>query len=267
MIAVNNLTFGYNGSEKAVFKNFNLQLEPGCICGLLGRNATGKSTLLYLISGLLKSYIGEVTIDGERTDYFHKSVLEKIYLVPEEFDLPKVKLSDYIKMYRPFYKNFSQEVMDSCLREFDLNSDMKLDKLSMGTKKKVMMSFALATNTQILLMDEPTNGLDIPSKRQFRKVIANNMTEGRTLIISTHQVHDVEMLLDHVCIISNDGLLLNASMQEISDQYTFGTDPVGEVLYSEKTVDGEMCVARRTVDEEETPVNLELLFEYLNESK
>ena len=85
----------------------------------------------------------------------------------------------------------------------------------MGQKKKVFMSFALATGTRFLLMDEPTNGLDIPSKSQFRKVIANNMTEDRTLIISTHQVHDVESLLDHIIIMNQSQLLLDASISNI----------------------------------------------------
>lgn len=267
MINIQNVTFGYRRSKENVFNQFSLQLESNCIYGLLGKNATGKSTLLKLICGLLHAKEGEITIDGLNAKDMSKAMLEKLYLVPEEFVLPNVSLKKYIEMYRPFYKDFSQEVMDSCLKEFELPLDMKLSKLSMGTKKKVMMCFALATNTQILVMDEPTNGLDIPSKRQFRKIIASNMAEGRTIIISTHQVHDVEMLLDHVVIIGKEGLLLNASTQELSDNYTFGTNPAGEVLYSEKTIDGEMCMARRTEMEEETPVNLEVLFEYVNAAK
>lgn len=267
MINIQNLTFGYRRSKTNVFNQFNLTFESNCIYGLLGKNATGKSTLLKLICGLLRAKEGEITIDGLNAKEMSKAMLEKLYLVPEEFILPNVSLKKYIEMYRPFYKNFSQEVMDSCLKEFELPLDMKLSKLSMGTKKKVMMCFALATNTQILILDEPTNGLDIPSKRQFRKVIASNMTEGRIVIISTHQVHDVERLLDHVVIIGQEGLLLNASTIELADQYTFGNEPAGEILYSEKTIDGELCMARRTEMEEETPVNLELLFEYITAKK
>lgn len=267
MIDVKNLTFGYSGSKKQVFSQFNLQMQPGSVYGLLGKNGTGKSTLLYLLCGLLRPNSGQVTIDGDLVSEMKASMLEKLYLVPEEFVLPKMTLRDYINLYKPFYKNYSQEIMDSCLREFELESDLKLGSLSMGTKKKVLMSFALATNTQLLLMDEPTNGLDIPSKRQFRKVIASNMNENRLIVISTHQVHDVEMLIDRVAVLGQERLLLEASMEEIAQQYTFGTDPQGEVLYSEKSIEGTKCIARRIVGEEETPVSLEMLFEYITSQK
>ena len=267
MINIQNLTFGYSGSKRNVFSQFNLQMKPGSVYGLLGKNGTGKTTLLYLLCGLLRPNKGEITIDGDVVSEMKKQMLEKIYLVPEEFMLPSMSMSDYVKMYKPFYKNFSQEILDSCLREFELEGDLKLSSLSMGTKKKVLMSFALATNTKLLLMDEPSNGLDIPSKRQFRKVIASNMNEERLMVISTHQVHDVEMLIDHVTLIGQEKLLLDSSMQELAEQYTFGTNPEGEVLYSEKTIDGTQCIARRTANEPETPVNLEMLFEYITSLK
>ncbi len=267
MIDIQQLTFSYSGSKENVFSDFSLQMQRGHIYGLLGKNGTGKTTLLYLLSGLLRPNGGTITIDGDVVGEMKKRMLEKLYLVPEEFMLPMMSMRDYINMYKPFYKNYSQEIMDSCLREFELEDDLKLHKLSMGNKKKVMMSFALATNTQLLMMDEPTNGLDIPSKRQFRKVIASNMNDDRLMIISTHQVHDVEMLLDHVTLIGREKLLLDASMQELAEQYTFGTEPVGEVLYSEKTIDGTQCIARRMDGEDETPVNLEMLFEYITSLK
>ena len=138
--------------------------------------------------------------------------------MPEEFDLPSMPLRQYVKINAPFYPRFSQEVLEACLDDFELSMDVKLNALSMGQKKKVFMAFALATNTKVLLMDEPTNGLDIPSKSQFRKVVAQYMAEDRTLIISTHQVHDVEQLLDHILILSQQKLLLDASVADISAQ-------------------------------------------------
>ena len=164
-------------------------------------------------------------------------------------------------------KDYSQEVMDECMREFDLKSEKKsLNKLSMGTKKKMMICFALATNVPYLLMDEPTNGLDIPSKRIFRKLINSHMTENRIILISTHQVHDVEKMVDHIVIVGKKDLLVNDTTEGLGQKYTFGTTPKGEVLYSEKSLEGNLCVARRTESEEETPVSLELLFEAVNEN-
>ena len=212
MIEVNNISFKYAGQKDLVFDGFSLELKQDNIYGLLGKNGTGKSTLLYLISGLLRPKKGSVSFDGIETKFRKPETLSEIFIVPEEFDLPAMSLDDYVKINRPFYPLFSTQVLEACLKDFELTSDVKLNALSMGQKKKVFMAFALATNTKVLLMDEPTNGLDIPSKSQFRKVVAQYMSGDRTLIISTHQVHDVESLLDHILILSPQKLLLNASV-------------------------------------------------------
>ena len=194
MIQVNNLSFHYQGVKRNVFNDFNMTLKENNIYGLLGKNGTGKSTLLYLVSGLLRQQQGTILIDGVSSCDRRPDVLRDIFIVTEEFFLPNVSLDVYVKMNRPFYPNFSQEVLDRCLQDFELPLSLNLNELPMGQKKKAYMSFALATGTKYLFMDEPTNGLDIPSKSQFRKVIANNMTDERMLIISTHQVHDIESL-------------------------------------------------------------------------
>ena len=270
MIAVKNISFKYAGANHLVFDDFSLELEANNIYGLLGKNGTGKSTLLYLISGLLRPKKGSVSFDGVETKLRKPEVLSEIFIVPEEFDLPAMSLSEYVKINRPFYPQFSMEVLEGCLHDFELSIDVKLNALSMGQKKKVFMSFALATNTKLLLMDEPTNGLDIPSKSQFRKVIAQHMTEDRTLIISTHQVHDVESLLDHILILSPQKLLLNASVAEIQEKYTFEyrtPSEMDDALYAEPSLQGNAVVAPRKADSPETQVNLELLFNAVNEGK
>lgn len=265
MIQIQNLTFGYKSSKENVLENVNLQLNPGSIVGLLGKNGTGKTTLLNLITGQLFAKQGVITIDDENVKTKSKSILEKIYFLPEELTVPSLSLENFIKLYSPFYNDYSQEVMDECMREFDLKSEKKsLNKLSMGTKKKMMICFAIATNVPYLLMDEPTNGLDIPSKRIFRKLINSHMTENRIILISTHQVHDVEKMVDHIVIVGKKDLLVNDTTEGLGQKYTFCTTPKGEVLYSEKSLEGDLCVARRTESEEETPVSLELLFEAVN---
>ena len=253
MIQIKYIDFRYPGSKHLVFRDFSLELKENNIYGLLGKNGTGKSTLLYLISGLLRQQQGTILVDGISAQDRKAEMLKDIFMVPEEFELPNVSLATYVKMNQEFYPNFSQEVLDRCLKDFDLPLSLKLNELSMGQKKKVFMSFALATGTRFLLMDEPTNGLDIPSKSQFRKVIANNMTEDRTLIISTHQVHDVESLL-----------LLDASVSDICEKYTFEYRNPQEmddtVLYAEPTLQGNAAICKRQEGEQETQMNLELLF-------
>ena len=294
MIEVKNISFKYAGNKSLVFDDFSLTLETNNIYGLLGKNGTGKSTLLYLIAGLLRPKKGSVCYDAVETKQRKPETLSEIFIVPEEFDLPNMSLRQYVKINAPFYPRFSQEVLEACLNDFELTEqreesransalssrdgsgrsqlpmDLKLNALSMGQKKKVFMSFALAANTKLLLMDEPTNGLDIPSKSQFRKVVAQHMAEDRTLIISTHQVHDVEQLLDHILILSQQKLLLDASVAEISEKYTFEyrmPDQMDDALYAEPSLQGNAVIAPRKQDSPEMQLNLELLFNAVNEGK
>ena len=277
MIEVNNISFSYPGQKERVFDGFSLRVEESKIYGLLGKNGTGKSTLLYLIAGLLRPQAGSVCCCNTATyatDKRQAEMLEEIFLVPEEFELPAMTLKRYVELMAPFYPKFSQERLEACLRDFELTADLDLGALSMGQKKKVFMSFALATNTRLLLMDEPTNGLDIPSKSQFRKTVAQNMSDDQTIIISTHQVHDVEALLDHILMLNQRELLLNASVAEIMEKYVFEylqpgamdarlratPDMADGVLYAEPTLQGNAVMALRRDGQAETQVNLELLF-------
>ena len=213
MIEVKNITFGYN-KYCNVLQDFSLQFEKGKVYGLLGKNGTGKSTLLYLMMGLLRPKKGEVRVEGMNPTDRLPEMMREMFIVPEEYDLPRITLGQYVKSLKPFYPRFSDELLERCLAGFDMTKDVNLGSLSMGQKKKVYMCIALATNTEYLLMDEPTNGLDILSKSQFRKVVIESMTDDKTIIISTHQVHDVERMLDHVCIIEPNKVLLDAPLVE-----------------------------------------------------
>ena len=212
MINIQNIKFAY--SKEVVLDDFSLQFDKGGIYGLLGKNGTGKSTLLYLMMGLLRPQKGTVTIDGISATLRRPEILSEMFLVPEEYDLPRISLRKYVKAIKPFYPHFSDELLERCLGNFEMTSDIDLGALSMGQKKKVYMCIALASGTRYLLMDEPTNGLDILSKSQFRKAVIEGMTDDKTVIISTHQVHDVERLLDHVCIIERNKVLLNEPLIE-----------------------------------------------------
>ena len=271
MIQVENISFSYPGSKHQVFTDFSLNIEGNKIYGLLGKNGTGKSTLLYLMSGLMRAGKGSISIDSINSQERNPLLLQEIFMVPEEFELPAVSLDTYIRINEGFYPRFSREVLNSCLKDFDLPLSLHLKELSMGQKKKVLMSYALAAGTRYLFMDEPTNGLDIPSKSQFRRVVANNMGDDRTIIISTHQVHDVETLLDHILILSENRMLLNASTADICTQYSFELRPANEmddsVIYAEPTLQGNAVVARRKEGQAETPINLELLFSAVAEKK
>lgn len=263
MIDVQNLSFSYGRRKAKVLEDFSMKLDKGSVYGLLGKNGTGKTTLLYLMAGLLRPQRGNVLYKGIDVTKRYPSVLQDMFLVPEEFALPSMSLKQFVKANAPFYSRFSNELLNACLRDFDMNEDIHLGELSMGQKKKAFMSFALATNTSLLMMDEPTNGLDIPSKSQFRKVIASGMTDDKSVIVSTHQVRDIDSLLDHVLIMDGTQLLLNEPVARICEQLYFTeqsmNEPTEDALYIQPSIQGN-SVIYPNVHNEDSKLNLELLF-------
>ena len=263
MLEVKNLSFSYGRRKAKVLEDFSLTLQKGSVYGLLGKNGTGKSTLLYLMAGLLRPQQGNVIYKGMEVSKRRPETLQDMFLVPEEFALPNVSLKQYVKLNAPFYPSFSEEILKACLRDFDMNEDIHLGELSMGQKKKAFMCFALATNTSLLLMDEPSNGLDIPSKSQFRKVIASGMTDEKAVIISTHQVRDIDSLLDHVLIMDGTNLLLDASVSAICEKLYFAeqgmNEPTDGALYVQPSVQGNSVILPNEYGEE-SKLNLEVLF-------
>lgn len=260
MLQITNLSFSYSKSGHKLFHDFSLDLQPGNIYGLLGKNGAGKSTLIYLMTGLLTPASGQVTLDGIDVRRRLPKTLSDLFLVPEEFELPHTTLSQFLKINAPFYPNFSVDDMNRYLDTFEMEHDCKLQSLSMGQKKKVFMSFALATNTRVLIMDEPTNGLDIPSKSQWRKIIASGMTDDKMMLFSTHQVRDIEQVLDHVLIIDQSQVLLNASLGEVASRLSFRPMREGDhPLLAQTSAMGTLVVTPALAGEE-TQVDLELLF-------
>ena len=263
MIEVENLSFSYGRRKSMVLEDFSMKLDKGSVYGLLGKNGTGKSTLLYLLAGLLRPQTGNVLYKGVDVKKRYPDTLQDMFLVPEEFALPNVSLKQYVKLNAPFYPNFSDELLNACLRDFDMNEDIHLGELSMGQKKKAFMCFALATNTSLLMMDEPTNGLDIPSKSQFRKVIASGMSDDKAVIISTHQVRDIDSLLDHVLIMDGSKLLLNESVSTICEKLYFAeqgmNEPTEGALYVQPSVQGNSVILPNEYGED-SKMNLEVLF-------
>lgn len=266
MLKISDLNFGYS-RKYPIIENFSMKLGRGTVCGFLGKNGAGKSTLLYLICGLLKPQSGTIDVAGYTPFDRNVGFLEDVFIVPEEFSLPSVTLDEYISVNACFYPRFSREEMEKYLSIFELSPDINLGKLSMGQKKKAFISFALACNTSLLILDEPTNGLDISSKRSFRRVIAECMSDEKSIIISTHQVYDIEKILDHVIIMDRTGVKLNESMQQIASRYRFSftTDRErAEHALISLDVPGGYNIAEPLLDPaDETEVNLETLFELM----
>ena len=262
MFTINQLSFGYNKKSGNLFQDFSLELNGGNVYGLLGKNGAGKSTLIYLMTGLLTPQTGEVLFDGENVRKRLPKTMSDIFLVPEEFELPNLTLKKYVDINAPFYPRFSMEDMQRNLDIFEMGNDMnvKLNSLSMGQKKKVFMAFAFATNTRALIMDEPTNGLDIPSKSQFRKLITTGMNDDKMMLISTHQARDISDILDHVTIIDHNKVLLNTSFADVMRRLAFRPMREGDQpIFVQQSAMGSL-VAVPAREGEETKVDLEMLF-------
>ena len=260
MITIKNLNFSYKRT-KPIFRDLNLHLHAGHIYGLLGKNGAGKSTLLKNMVGLIYADAGEIKILGEDVKQRKPSLLQEICFIQEELYLPNVSVKDFIKANACFYPNFDENYFYELFEEFSIPTDQKLGRMSYGQKKKFIISFGLATNTKIVVMDEPTNGLDIPSKAQFRKILAGAMSDDRVIIISTHQVRDLENLIDSVIVLDQHKIVLNQSIQTISDRLHFKKvlELSHDILYAEQGI-GAYNVISSNSDFEDSKIDLELLF-------
>ncbi|PRX54384.1 ATP-binding cassette domain-containing protein [Flagellimonas meridianipacifica] len=260
MLNCKQLQFNYPKS-RPILKSVDLNFGSGNIYGLFGKNGEGKSTLMKLVCGLLTPEFGYCTLFGESTHARSVQTLKDLFFIPEDFELPALPIYTFEKINSVFYPNFSREHFYTLIEEFRLYRKQDISKLSFGQKKKVLIAFGLATNTPLLLLDEPTNGLDIPSKSQFRKILASSINEDKCIIISTHQVRDLHSLIDHMVILDNAQVIFNQSLSTVSDALWFGRpskENESEVLFSESTFGGRVILNREF--QEESEVDLELLF-------
>ncbi|MEO6232393.1 MAG: ATP-binding cassette domain-containing protein [Ferruginibacter sp.] len=261
MINIQNLHFAYG--NKKIFDGLSLSLQAGHIYGLLGKNGTGKSTLLRNIAGFLFPSQGHLAVLGYRPCKRQPAFLQDIFMVPEEFFLPNVSIGKFVSCNAPFYPAFNKEQFDTYLKEFDIPGANTLQNMSYGQKKKVLISFALACNTRLLLMDEPTNGLDIMSKSQFRKIMAGVLDENKCIIISTHQVKDLESLIDRITIIDDGKILFDQTIEQITSKLnfkmSFDSNEVKHALYTEESLSGNAIITNN-IEGEEGKLDLEMLY-------
>ncbi len=262
MINLQNLRFGYN-KKKDLFNGLNLHLEQGKIYGLLGKNGAGKTTLLRLINGLIFPHEGSIEVLGYDATDRDPIMLSEIVFIQEEPLIPNTTILSYLYTYAPFYKRFDYDKFLSLITELGLEGSLRMDKLSFGQKKKVMLSFAIASQAKILILDEPTNGLDIPSKSQFRKLITEAMLDDRIVIISTHQVRDMVNLIDPILMLEDGKIIFDYSLEEISSALRFEVHytmtPPTQVLYSERVSGGYMSITENT-DGMDSEIDIEVLF-------
>ena len=266
MIKIQNLAFSYGKNE--VLKNISMNLEPGRIYGLLGENGVGKTTLLTLLCGLKKTQSGTINTDGRDPWKREPALLQDQYYLPDEVAPVNDKALGWAKSAGKFWPNFKPERFETILREFEVDPAQKMNAMSAGQLKKTYLAFALACNTRYLFLDEPTNGLDIPSKAQFRSALMKYTSEDATIVISTHQVRDLENIIDPIIILDRRDVLLNATVEQIADKlfFDYGTTLHPEALYSEQLPGGFIQVLPNN-EKADSKVNIEALFNTVHKHK
>ena len=254
--------------DRYVLKNINMNLEEGRIYGLLGENGVGKTTLLTLLCGLKNPQTGSIDIDGHNPYDREPSFLTDQYYLSDEVAPMNMKAIDYARNYGKFWEGFSLDKFIEIMKELETDPEQKLTRMSFGQLKKTYISFALACNTKYLFMDEPTNGLDIPSKAQFRKAVTKHTREDSVIVISTHQVRDLENIIDPIIILDRQDVLLNATMEEISEKlyFDYTNEKTADALYSEMIPGGNIQV-RLNQTGEDSKVNMEALFNTVHQNK
>ena len=263
MVKIRNMSFGYNGG--LLFHDLNLNFDKGNIYGLLGINGAGKTTLLKLLIGLLFSKSGDIQVFGENPAQRNPSLLSRIFFMPEELNAPSISEKEYVVSRSVFYPNFEHETFERYLQEFDIPRNKRLNKLSYGQKKKFFLSFGLASGSELLILDEPSNGLDIPSKGLFRRCVAESLSKNRIFIISTHQVRDVDSLIDPITILHEGKIIFEFSMSEVSERMHMTrsmTAPPADtagLIHTEAGIGGYWSVWNGP-DENGGPIDLEILF-------
>ena len=266
MISIQNLSFSYG--SKGVLKNISMELKGGNIYGLLGENGVGKTTLLTLLCGLKKPQAGSIDTDGRTPFDRHPSLLAELFYLPDEVAPVHNQACNFGKETGALWPAYDHAKFLTLLQEFEVDPGQRMDSMSAGQLKKTWIAFALACNARHYFMDEPTNGLDIPSKSQFRKAIMKYTAEDSCVVISTHQVRDLEEIIDPIIILDKEDVLLNASLQQISEKlyFDYGTQIHPEALYLEHTPGGAIQVYPNTTGEE-SKVNLEALFNAVHAHK
>ncbi|GAB3928360.1 ABC transporter ATP-binding protein [Mucilaginibacter myungsuensis] len=269
MINLNHINFRYS-SKESVLEDLTLSLAPGHIYGLLGRNGVGKTSLMYILSGLRFPNDGQCSVIGFTPQQRKVDFLQQVYFLPDEIYFPPGAIDKYLALYTPFYPGFNSVMFYDLLAEFDIRADVHPAKLSLGQRKQIAICFALALRAKVLLLDEPTNALDIPAKKIFRKIIAGGLQEDQIIMISTHQVKDLESLIDHVLILDGQKMIIDRSIDELTNRIAFkyaaDLEDIPNVIYSERALRGYATLSAN-LKGEYTKFDMELFFNAVLDQK
>lgn len=262
MIDFRSMTFGYG--KAPLFSKLDLELAAGNVYGLLGLNGAGKTSLLKLAAGALRPQSGSIRVFGQDPGLRQAESLADLCFVPEDPWLPAMKAATWLDRYAVFRPSFDRPRFEALSEELALDKDKMLTKYSYGQRKKFALAAALASGARVLLLDEPTNGLDIPSKAQLRRILAAAAEPGRVVVVSTHQVRDLESLIDPIVVVHRGRVLFTLSNQELCERLSvahLGSLEGEPVVYAEQDAVGWSVLLAKPAGESSQTPDLELVFD------
>lgn len=210
--------------NKQILKDINFKIPRGKIIGLLGKNGTGKSTLIKLINDLLTPTSGEILINGEKPGVKSKEIIS--YL-PERTYLDKeMTIKQVIKYFEEFYKNFDTQKAIKLLKDLNLDINTKISKMSKGMQEKLQLILVMSRKAELYVLDEPLGGVDPATRDYILDTILSNFSEGASVIISTHLISDIERILDEVIFIDNGEIILTSSADELRKKEKLSIDEI-----------------------------------------
>ena len=210
--------------NKEILKNVNLTIPRGKIIGLLGKNGTGKTTLIKLINDLLTPSKGEILINGKKVGVESKKIIS--YL-PERTYLDKsMTVEQVLEYFSDFYDNFDKEKAIKLLKILDLDLNQKLSKMSKGMQEKVQLVLVMSRKADLYILDEPLGGVDPATRDYILDTILTNFNEGASVIISTHLISDVERILDEVIFINDGKIILTSDSDELRKKENASIDEI-----------------------------------------
>ncbi len=210
--------------NKIILDDINLKIPRGKIIGLLGKNGTGKSTLIKLINDLLTPTEGEVLINGQNPDVMSKNIIS--YL-PERTYLDKgMTIKETIKYFAEFYDNFDKEKAEKLLKDLSLDIDTKISKMSKGMQEKLQLILVMSRKADLYILDEPLGGVDPATRDYILDTILTNFKENASVIISTHLIADIERILDEVIFIDKGKIILQSPADELRNKENASIDEI-----------------------------------------
>jgi len=222
LLECKNLCKSYD--DKQILKDINLKIPKGKIIGLLGKNGTGKTTLIKLINDLLTPTSGEILINGKKPGVESKQIIS--YLPEKTYLDREMKVKDAIRYFEEFYKNFDSQKALKLLKDLDLDINSKISKMSKGMQEKLQLILVMSRNADLYILDEPLGGVDPATRDYILDTILSNFCDGASVIISTHLIADIERILDEVIFIDKGQIIVTSSADELRNKENASIDEI-----------------------------------------